>query len=81
MAAILGGAHRVILAPRNQGTDVELVINLVVQRARKAAGDNLFTKHHTRQQTVVILGFAAGHHVKEDSCDTQQTFLASQRMT
>ena len=44
-----------------QGGEIEFLIDQIVQRKGKAAGDDLLTEHHGQQQAVILSGFVAGH--------------------
>jgi hypothetical protein len=66
-ARVVGaGTHCIVLELSIQRTEVELMVDQVVQRKGKTAWDDLLRQDHRQQQAVAILGFVAGHGMSEN---------------
>lgn len=65
-ARVVGaGAYFVVLELGIQGLEVEFVVDQIVQCEGEAAGEDLLGQHHGQQEAVAVLGFVAGHLVRE----------------
>jgi hypothetical protein len=79
-AGVVGaGTDFVVLELGIQSTEVKFMIDQIVQRKGKAARNDLLRQDHWQQQAVALLGFVAGHVMRQTVAIHRKRFWSLKR--